>query len=168
MQPLSWALPNPSTGRTQESLLIHRLIGTAVFESIGTVSSEQQQGLTGSISLHRCRQKVGYSGARSGYYSCCSASSSAKTQSQESSRALINGSAKPQAIGTCHSSCSQCKGPRAAAGTKHEMAQPQGMKCLEQAQANQQIVVSKRQSLSLSQCDSRSIPTGEGRLNQFR
>ena len=66
LQPLIRTIHNITANRLEKFLLIHGLIGAALLQTRGSIGGQQQQRLTGAIGFHRCRQKVGHSGARGG------------------------------------------------------------------------------------------------------
>ena len=64
----SWrgAIDDLTADRLKKCFLIHGLIGTAPLQPNGSIGSEQQQGLTGTIGFDSSGQKVGNSGTRCG------------------------------------------------------------------------------------------------------
>ena len=59
MQTIDGTAGHPTAGTGEKVLLIDRLIGAAVFESLRAIPRQEQQGNAGTVGLDCCRQQVG-------------------------------------------------------------------------------------------------------------
>jgi signal peptidase I len=140
------AMAHPAADAAQERLLIHRLIGTAMLEPLGPIGTEQEQGQTGTICLHRRRQQIGHCRAGGGDHSHGPTAASADAQGMEGSGALIDGGDQGQATTAGQPTSGMGQRTAATARAEHQMAQALGAEPLQQGQCGLQIGDRSRQA----------------------
>ena len=94
-------MAQPTADRLQKLLLIHGLIGTAIFQPGGAISGEQQQRLAGTIRFYGCRQQVGDSGARRRDYRHSTTTGGGHAQGEKGRRPFIDGRGQRQITPGC-------------------------------------------------------------------
>ena len=60
MQTIDGTTGHPTAGTGEKVLLIDRLIGAAVFETLRAIPRQEQQGNAGTVGLDCCGQQVGH------------------------------------------------------------------------------------------------------------
>jgi len=140
------AMTDPAADAAQERLLIHRLIGTTVLEPLGAIGTEQEQGQTGAIRLHRRRQQIGHRRAGGGDHSHGPTTPSGDAQGMEGRGALIDGGDQGQATTAGQPTGGMGQRTTATARAEHQMAKALDAEPLQQGQGGLQIGDRSRQA----------------------
>ena len=150
---------HPAAGGREKRLLVHRLVGTAILQTPGTVGGEQQQRLGGAIGLHRRRQQIGDRSAGGGDHSHRPSTGRGQAEGNKCCRALINSGGEQQIAAVRQQPGGQGQGSGAAAGAEHQSPQPMAVQGAQQGEGGLQIGAGDRQDEEPGWCDLRSTMT---------
>ena len=152
-QSLRGAMAQPTADRLQKLLLIHGLIGTAIFQPGGAISGEQQQRLGGTVGFYGCRQQVGDSGARRRDYCHSTTTGGGQAQGEKGRRPVIDGRGQRQITSGCQQPGSSSQWTGAATWTQHQPRHALLTQTVQQRQGRLQIGAGSGQCRGSGWCD---------------